>query len=174
MKRNIIETIKKKRLYFDGGTGTVLSEMGLARGVAPEIWCLEEPEKIEKLHCAYIDAGANIIKTNSFGVNSKKYENYRELILAAIGIAKKAAKGREEVFVAYDMGPLGSLLAPFGDMPFETAVSIFRDNAAVAAEAGADLVLIETMNDAYETKAAVIGAKEGAPDLPIFVTNVYD
>ncbi len=174
MKRKILEVIKNKRLYFDGGTGTVLSEMGLGAGVAPELWCLEEPEKIEKLHRAYIDAGANIIKTNSFGVSSKKYENYRELILAAIAIAKKAAEGREEVFVAYDMGPLGSLLAPFGDMPFETAVSIFRDNAAVANEAGADLILIETMNDCYETKAAVLGAKEGAPELPIFVTNVYD
>ncbi|MBR5140426.1 MAG: homocysteine S-methyltransferase family protein [Clostridia bacterium] len=174
MKLSITEKIKKERLYFDGGTGTVLQSIGLPFGKAPEAWNLECPEKIESLHRAYIDAGANIIKTNSFGVSSKKYGNYKELIRAAIAIAKRAAEGREDVYIAFDMGPLGSLLAPFGDMAFEDAVAIFKNSATVAAEEGVDLILIETMNDAYETKAAVIGAKEGAPALPIFVTNVYD
>ena len=116
----------------------------------------------------------NIIKTNSFGINRKKYQNYRELIRAAIAIAKSAAEGREDVYIAFDVGPLGSLLSPFGDMDFEEAVSIFSDSVRIASEEGVDLVLIETMNDSYETKAAVIGAKEAAPELPIFVTNVYD
>jgi len=174
MKTKVDKIIKNRRLYFDGGTGTVLESMGLEVGKAPEMWNLEHPEKIESLHRAYIEAGANIIKTNTFGVNRKKYQNYRELIRAAISILRRAAEGREDVYIAFDMGPLGSLLSPFGDMDFEEAVSIFSDSARVAFEEGVDLILIETMNDAYETKAAVLGAKEAAPDLPIFVTNVYD
>ena len=174
MKNSITEVIQKRRLYFDGGTGTVFSEMGLPFGTPPEIWNIDAQGRVESLHRAYIDAGANIIKTNTFGISSKKYENYRELINAAISIAKRAAEGRDDVYIAFDMGPLGSLLSPFGDMPFEEAVSIFKNSARAAYEAGVDLILIETMNDSYETKAAVIGAKEGAPDLPIFVTNVYD
>ena len=172
MKRNILDVIKSERLYFDGGTGTVLQSMGLEAGKAPEIWNIERPEKIEALHRAYIEAGANIIKTNTFGVNRKKYSDYEKLIRAAIGIATRAAGDR--AYVAFDIGPTGSLLKPLGDMDFEDAVSIFRDSAAVAASEGVDLILIETMNDCYETKAAVIGAREGAPSLPIFVTNVYD
>ena len=174
MKRNILEVIKSERLYFDGGTGTVLQSMGLEFGKAPEAWNIEHPEKIEALHRSYIEAGANIIKTNSFGVNSKKYENYKELIFGAISIAKRAAEGRDDVYVAFDMGPLGSLLSPFGDMEFEDAVAIFSDSVRCAKDIGVDLILIETMNDAYETKAAVIAAKEVYPDVPIFVTNVYD
>ena len=172
MKRNILDLIKDTRLYFDGGTGTVLQSMGLEAGTAPEIWNLERPEMIEALHTSYIDAGADIIKTNTFGVNRKKYENYEELIAAGIEIAKRAAG--DKAYVAFDVGPTGRLLKPFGDMEFEEAVSIFRDSVRVAAGIGVDLVLIETMNDSYETKAAVVGAKEAAPDLPIFVTNVYD
>ncbi len=174
MKRNILEVLKESRLYFDGGTGTVLSELGLPLGMPPEIWNIERPDVIEALHRAYIDAGANIIKTNSFGVNSEKYENYSELICAALSIARKAANGRDDVYIAFDMGPLGRLLSPFGDMDFEDAVSVFSDSVRAAAREGADLVLIETMNDSYETKAAILGAREAAPELPIFVTNVYD
>ncbi len=172
MKRNVIDVIKEERLYFDGGTGTVLQSMGLEAGKAPEIWNIERPEKIEALHRAYIEAGANIIKTNTFGVNRKKYNDYENIIRTAIEIAKRAA--RESTYVAFDIGPTGSLLKPLGDMDFEEAVSIFRDSAAVAESEGVDLILIETMNDSHETKAAVIGAREGAPSLPIFVTNVYD
>ena len=146
--------------------------MGLESGKAPEIWNIECPEKIENLHRSYIEAGADIIKTNTFGVNRKKYTNYEEIIRAAIRIAKRAAN--ENTYVAFDVGPTGSLLKPLGDMEFEDAVSIFRDSITVAAKEGVDLVLIETMNDSYETKAALLGAKEAAPSLPVFVTNVYD
>ncbi len=174
MKKDIRETINKCRLYFDGASGTVLSEMGLPFGKAPEEWNTEQPERVESLHRAYIAAGANIIKTNTFGVNSQKYENYAELIERGIAIARAAAEEREDVYIAFDMGPLGRLLSPLGDLAFEDAVSVFCKNAEAAYAAGADLILIETMNDSYETKAAVLGAKEGAPSLPIFVTNVYD
>lgn len=167
------EIIKKKRLYFDGGFGTVIQSMGLERGTAPEEWNITHPDKVTDVHRAYINAGSNIITANTFGVNSHKYDNYAELIVSAINCAKKAAEGRDDVFVAFDIGPTGKLLEPLGDLPFEEAVSIFSDGVKVAAEEGADLIIIETMNDAYETKAAVVAAKENC-DLPIFVTNVYD
>ncbi len=170
---NLTELIKSKRLYFDGGTGTVLQEMGLCAGTPPEIWNIENPDKITKLHQMYLEAGCNIITTNTFGVNREKYDNYAELITSAVSCAKTAINGREESFIAFDIGPTGRLLKPLGDLDFEDAVSIFADNIKVAKECGVDLILIETMNDSYETKAAVLAAKENC-DLPVFVTNVYD
>lgn len=171
--KTITELIKEKRVYFDGGTGTVLQSMGLPAGQSPELWNISSPEKIISLHNMYFDAGANIVKTNTFGVNREKFKNYRELIIEGIRCAKKAAEGRNDAYVAYDMGPTGQLLEPLGQLKFEDAVSIFADNVRTAASCGADLILIETMNDSYETKAAVLAAKENC-DLPVFVTNVYD
>lgn len=171
--KKITELLKEKRIYFDGGTGTVLQSRGLPAGQPPELWNIEHPEKIISLHKSYFDAGCNIVKTNTFGLNRNKFANYDELIRAGIECARKAAEGRENAFVAFDMGPTGRLMEPLGDLPFEEAVSIFADNVRVAKECGADLVLIETMNDSYETKAAVLAVKENC-DLPVFVTNVYD
>ena len=173
--KNIRELIKEKRVYFDGGTGTVLQKKGLQPGEAPETWNLTQPHKIVTLHKSYLKAGANILKTNTFGVNRTKFLNYAELIRKGIECAKKAVEevGESEKYIAFDMGPTGKLLEPLGDLAFEEAVSIFADNVKAAAECGADLILIETMNDSYETKAAVLAAKENC-DLPIFVTNVYD
>ncbi len=169
----ITQEMKNRRLYFDGGTGTVLQSMGLKSGESPEIWNIENPEKIISLHKNYLSAGADIIKTNTFGINANKFENYEELILAGINCAKVAVSEFENKFIAFDMGPLGQLLEPLGTLKFEEAVELFAKNIRVAKDAGVDLVLIETMNDSYETKAAVLAAKENC-DLPIFVTNVYD
>lgn len=169
----ILELLKKKRLYFDGGTGTVLQSLGIKPGEAPERWNVEQPEKIVSLHKAYFGAGSNIVLTNTFGINREKFDDFEELIRAGIACAKKAAEEYEDSFVAFDMGPLGRMLEPLGNLPFEEAVEIFADNVKVAAESGADLIVIETMNDAYETKAAVIAAKENS-ELPIFVSNAYD
>lgn len=171
--KKLTELIKEKRVYFDGGTGTVLQSMGLPPGQSPELWNITDPERITALHRMYFDAGANIVKTNTFGVNRLKFPQYRELIREGIKCARAAAEGREEAYVAFDMGPTGQLLEPLGQLSFEDAVSIFADNVAVAEECGADLILIETMNDSYETKAAVLAAKENS-SLPVFVTNVYD
>ena len=168
----ITDLIKTKRLFFDGGTGTVLQSMGLPAGTPPEMWNLSAPEKITALHEAYLNSGANIIKTNTFGINRDKYNNYEELINAALDCAEKAVSGRENAFIAFDIGPTGRLLKPLGDLDFEDAVEIFSANIKVAASRS-DVILIETMNDSYETKAAVLAAKESC-DLPIFVTNVYD
>lgn len=170
---NIREAIRQKRLYFDGGTGTLLQSMGLGSGEKPESWNIKFPEKITGLHKSYLESGADIIKTNTFGVNADKFENYRELITAGINCAKKACEGFSDKYVAFDMGPTGRLLEPLGDLGFEEAVELFAKNVRVAKECGADLVLIETMNDAYETKAAVLAVKENC-DLPVFVTNVFD
>ena len=169
----IKDVIQNKRLYFDGGTGTVLQSMGLPAGTSPEAWNLTQPEKITALHRAYLDAGSNIIKTNTFGVNRDKYSNYDEYIKAAVACAKAATNGRENTYIAFDMGPSGRLLKPLGDLEFEDAVSLFAANVKVAATLGVDCILIETMNDSYETKAAVLAAKENC-DLPVFVTNAYD
>ena len=172
-KMNILEALKGRRLYFDGGTGTELIKRGLLPGESSESVNFAHPDWIVDLHRAYIDAGANIIKTNTFGVNSLKYENYKEYIELAVSLAKEAVGGRDDVYIAFDVGPTGRMLAPFGDLSFEDAVETFAKNVRMARELGVDLILIETMNDSYETKAAVLAAKENS-DLPVFVTNVYD
>lgn len=170
---NLCELIKQKRIYFDGGMGTMLQKRGLRSDELPELWNLEHPWIIEDIHCQYLDAGANIITTNTFGVNSLKHSNYDEIIRAAISCAKRAVKGYKDRFVAFDIGPLGRFLEPIGDISFEDAVEVFAKSIRVASQCGVDVILIETMSDSYETKAAVLAAKENC-DLPIFVTNVYD
>ncbi len=167
------DLIKTKRLFCDGGTGTLLQEMGLKSGETPELWNITNPDKITALHTAYLDAGSDIITTNTFGVNSLKYDNYEELIVAAVNCAKKAVNAKKNKFIAFDMGPLGKLLEPLGELKFEDAIEVFSANVRVVAKNGADLILIETINDSYEAKAAVLAAKENC-NLPIFVTCVYD
>lgn len=169
----ILERLRKERIYMDGGTGTMLQAAGLPGGKAPEDWNLENPSEITKLHRSYLEAGCTVISSNTFGVNSLKYDNYEELIRAAFACAREALKDYPDRYVAYDVGPTGKLLEPLGDLGFEDAVSIYKDGMRVAADCGADCILIETMNDSYETKAAVLAAKETC-DLPVFVTNVYD
>ena len=173
VKMNIREAIKARRLYFDGGTGTELIRRGLKPGECSESANFSHPDWIVDLHRAYINAGANIIKTNTFGVNSLKYENYNEYIKKAIELARIARGEKEGVYIALDIGPTGRMLKPLGDLDFNRAVEIFSDSVRAAEGLGADLILIETMNDSYETKAALLAAKESS-DLPVFVTNVYD
>lgn len=171
----ILERIRSKITYFDGGMGTLLQGMGLKPGELPDTWNLTHPDRILSVHRAYLEAGCNIVKTNTFGAG--RLENKEEVIKAGIALAKKVvlefSDSGIERYVAFDIGPLGRLLRPFGDLDFEEAVSIFSDSVKIAAECGVDLILIETMNDSYETKAAVIASKESS-ELPIFVTNVYD
>ena len=171
---NIKQLIKTNRLYLDGGTGTVLQAKGLPSGTPPEIWNIENPNAVIALHRSYYEAGSNIVATNTFGVNCKKYDNYKELICAAFDCAKKAREGMgDDKFIALDIGPTGRLLKPLGDLGFEDAVEIFSKSVIEGVKNGADIILIETMNDSLETKAAVVAAKENST-LPIFVTNVYD
>ncbi len=170
----ITDLINKKRIYLDGGTGTVLQSLGLPDGTPPEMWNIDNPDAVISLHRSYFEAGSNIVATNTFGVNCKKYDNYKEIIAAAFECAKKAREGMgDDKFIALDIGPTGRLLKPLGDLDFEEAVEIFAKNVIEGVKNGADLILVETMNDSLETKAALLAAKENS-SLPVFVTNVYD
>lgn len=169
---NILEKIRSGLTYFDGGAGTLLQSWDLAAGEKPENWNIEHPEKIIEMHRLYLEAGADILTTCTFGANRLKFDNLEEIITAAINNAKKAREGYD-AFIAFDVGPLGKMLEPLGDMPFEEAVEIFSESIRIGAKAGADLILIETMNDSYEAKAALLAAKESC-HLPVFVTCVYD
>lgn len=179
---NILNWIRRGMFYLDGGTGSYLQTRGLQPGELPETWNLNHPEEIVSLHRAYYEAGSHAVCANTFGANGLKFDgksgpSVRELVQAAVNCAKEAREtaqgGQNERFIALDIGPLGHLLAPLGDVPFERAVELFAEEVRAGAEAGADFVLIETMNDSYETKAAVLAAKENC-DLPVFVSNVYD
>lgn len=172
------ELMKKERLYFDGGMGTLLQKNGLEAGELPETWNLTHKDILTQIHLDYLNAGANIITANTFGASCLKFENYEELICAALKNVKEAislydGENKGKCFAAFDMGPLGKMLEPLGDMRFEDAVEVFAKNVRCAEKYGADLILIETMNDTYETKAAVLAAKENC-SLPVFVTNAYD
>ncbi|MEE8886196.1 MAG: homocysteine S-methyltransferase family protein [Eubacteriales bacterium] len=168
--------INSKRIYFDGGTGSVLQAMGLLPGEYPEMWNLEHPDRIIKLHKSYYEAGSNIVVTNTFGANRLKFgDRTAEIVKAAVKLARQARDevGRPDTWVALDMGPTGKLLQPLGDLPFEEAVSIYAEVVRAGAEAGADLIQIETMTDTLEMKAAVLAAKENC-DLPVFATATFD
>ena len=170
---NINEAMRCGRLYFDGGMGTELIKRGLESGKGSESALFEHPEWVVDIHRAYLMSGANIIKTNTFGVNPLKYENYEEYITRAIYLAREAMAEYPEAYLALDIGPLGRMIKPLGDLDFEDAIAAFAKIVRAAKNLPVDLILIETMNDAYETKAAVLAAKENSY-LPVFVTNVYD
>ena len=176
----IREDLREKRLFFDGGMGTLLQEKGLKAGELPEVWNLEHPEDVISIHQAYIDAGSNIILTNTFGANALKFHDgaysLEEITKTAVAHGKEAIRrsaGGRNVYVALDVGPTGKLLKPMGDLAFEEAYEAFREVMLYGAEAGVDLIHIETMSDTYEIKAAVLAAKENT-DLPVFVTAVFD
>lgn len=157
--------------------GTMLQGLGLMPGELPERWNISHSEDIVNIHKSYFDAGSNIICTNTFGANALAYSSaeLEEIINAAVKNAKKArelSNTTQNKYIALDVGPLGKLLKPYGDFEFEEAVKIFSESIKLGAKAGVDLILIETMNDSYETKAAVLAAKENS-NLPIFVSNAY-
>lgn len=173
---SIMEILGNRLLFCDGGMGTLLQAQGLTGGEVPEAWNLSRPDAILHAHKSYLEAGCDIVTTNTFGANAVKLEaslNCAEVTKAAVEIAKKAVADAGKGFVALDVGPSGKLLSPMGDLPFEKAVEGFATEIKAGAAAGADLILIETMSDLYETKAAVLAAKESC-DLPIFVTLAFD
>lgn len=173
---NLRDRLGKEWLFFDGGTGTILQERGLAAGELPETWNLSHPEEIVSLHQGYLDAGCDIINTNTFGANALKYpENLTEVVQAAVSHAREARErsGRADAYIALDIGPTGRLLQPMGDLPFEQAIKLFGEVVRIGVSAGVDLILIETMSDSYEAKAAVLAAKENC-DLPIMTTLIFD
>lgn len=173
---DIREKLKKDILIFDGAMGTMIQNLGLKIGELPESLNLKSPEKIVEIHKRYIEAGANVITTNTFGVNEIKLKEssytVEQLINAAVKNAKKAI-GDKDVYLALDVGPIGELLEPMGTLRFEEAYDIYKRQILQGVKDGVDLILIETMTDLYEVKAAILAAKENS-DLPIFCTMSYE
>lgn len=170
------ELIKERLVVFDGAMGTMLQKRGLKLGENPEIINFTNEEIVIDIHKEYIRAGADIITTNTFGANEVKLKNtpysVEAVIKKAVTLAKKASFG-EDVLVALDIGPIGELLEPMGTLSFDNAVNIFKRIVRVGEKAGVDLILIETMTDLYEMKAAIIACKEES-DLPIFATMTFE
>lgn len=153
--------------FFDGGMGTMLQAGGLKAGELPEKLNLTNPELVYSVHDAYAKAGADIISTNTFGVNGLKFDNVPEIVSAAVTLAKKTGKK-----VALDIGPLGKLLKPSGELEFEEAYRLYKE-VIVAAKDNVDIIFFETMTDLYEIKAGVLAAKENC-NLPVFVSMMFD
>ena len=174
---NFKEFLKENIVYLDGGMGTLLQAKGLKAGEHPERWNITHSEAIIEIQKSYFDAGSNVVCTNTFGANSLKFaeDELAEIISAAVKNAKTArdtSVNAAPKFIALDIGPTGKLLKPLGDLDFEDAVSVFAKTVEFGVKCGVDLIVIETMNDSYETKAALLAAKEQS-DLPVIVTNAY-
>lgn len=169
--KNLRECIGKELLFFDGAMGTMLQSAGLPAGALPERWNLDNPQAVLDVHRRYVEAGCRILKTNTFGANGLKFPDVEAVVTAGVSLARQAAGDR--AWVALDIGPTGRLLEPLGDLGFEEACALFREVAAAGERAGADCILIETMSDTYELKAAVLAAKEAA-SLPVFATLMFD
>ncbi len=176
----ILDLIKNgsRTLVFDGAMGTMLQSAGLKAGALPETLNTENPQAVLNVHRAYIQAGSDIISTNSFGANAVKLAPYgmdsETQVAKAVEIAKKAAtESQREIFVAADIGPTGKLMSPLGDFEFEEAVEAFKGAVLGAVKAGADLIFFETFSDLYECKAAITAAKENS-NLPIAVSLTFD
>jgi len=194
------DLLGKETLYFDGGSGTILQSMGLKPGELPEKWNLTHPENVVKLNYDYFAAGSNIVNTNTFGAFIGKFPlDFERIIKAAVENANTARdKIRKEIidakaagtkdfkstldenklFIAFDIGSSGKLLKPMGDLDFEDCITLYKKTFRIAFQCKIDCVLIETMNDGYESKAAVLAAKETMEELgvdfPVIVSNVYD
>ena len=173
---DFLQRLQKERLIFDGAMGTMLQSRGLAAGELPELRNITHSDVVTDIHSAYVKAGCDILKTNTFGANRLKLSEtgftVEQVISAAVTNAKKAAQ-TGNIYVALDIGPTGKLLRPFGDLEFEEAVDIFAEMIAAGVKAGVDIILIETMTDTYEIKAAMLAAKENCA-LPALVTFTPD
>ncbi len=173
---NIEDYIKENILVFDGAMGTMLQKLGLKISTLPEELNVLEPEKIINIHRKYVDAGARVITTNTFGANEIKLKqsefSVESIIDKAIGNVKKA-RGNKEILIALDIGPIGQLLEPMGTLKFEEAYEIFKRQIIQGQKSGADIILIETMTDLYEAKAAILAAKENT-NLPVFCTMTFE
>ena len=163
-------------ILLDGAMGTMLQAAGLPMGELPEVWNLTHPEVVADIQRRYVEAGSRVLYTNTFGANRLKAAHcgysVAELVAGGVRCARMAA-GDERVRVALDIGPIGQLLEPLGTLRFEEAYDLFREQVVAGAEAGADLIAIETMSDLYEVKAAVLAAKENC-DLPVWVTMTFE
>jgi 5-methyltetrahydrofolate--homocysteine methyltransferase len=175
-----LEALHSKRLFFEGSLFTMLQASGLPFGEPPELWNLSHPEVVQASHEEYVRRGADILKTNTFEANSfvfsseKNTPSVSEIVEAAVYNARRALQmAWKDGYVALTIGPLGRVLEPYGDLPFEAAVNCFAELVEAGEKAGVDLILIQTMRDTYETKAAMLAAREHS-SLPMIVTYTFD
>lgn len=173
-----IDKLGTRMLFFDGAMGTILQSKGLQPGEIPELWNMTHTNTILDIHKSYLSAGSDIIKANTFGANPFKIEDTGyscgEIVSKGIEIAKEAVlQSKKEAYVALDIGSIGKLLKPLGELEFEAAYEAFKEICIAGEKAGADLILIETVSDTYEIKAAVLAAKENTK-LPVIVTMIFD
>lgn len=172
----MLNKLKENFLFFDGAMGTMLQSAGLKAGELPESYNIKNPHIIYSIHKQYLEAGSDIITTNTFGANRLKLKDtslsVEQVIYSAVNIAKKAVEYRDEKYIALSIGPIGTLLKPLGTLSFQDAYEIFQEQIIAGVKAGVDLILIETMADLYEIKAAILAAKENS-NLPIFCTMTF-
>lgn len=171
----IREKIGKSLLFFDGAMGSMLQKKGLKTGELPELLNINNPEIIYDIHSQYLKNGADIITTNTFGAFDTKFDNLEEVIKSGVEIAKKAISdgGYEDKYVAFDLGSTGKLLKPLGELTFDECYELYKKSFVIGEKAGADIVILETMSDLYETKAAVLACKENT-SLPIICTMTFE
>ena len=178
-RADILSRLRSDRVIVaDGAMGTMLQEAGLPIGASPEGWLLENPAAVCGVHRAYVEAGAGLILTCTFGGTRTRLERgglaerVAEVNRRAVEIAREAAGS--EAYVAGDIGPMGEFLAPMGKITYEQAVEVFAEQAAALVEAGVDVLYIETMSDLNEVRAAVEGAQKAGPGVPVFATLSFD
>jgi 5-methyltetrahydrofolate--homocysteine methyltransferase len=178
MKAPFLEAISKRVLVLDGAMGTMLQERGLKPGQSPEELNLTLPDVVAGVHRAYLEAGADIIVTNTFGGNREKLSHYglegrlREINQAGVAIARSAVG--ESAYVAASIGPTGKFVEPVGDLSFDAMAAIFREQSEALINAGADLITLETFLDIKEIRAAVIAIREVSPTIPIIAMLTFD
>lgn len=172
---SIKDLLGKRIILFDGAMGTMLQKNGLSRGELPEIFNMTKPDIIEKIHSEYLQAGSDVITTNTFGANRLKLKGCEysvdAVITQAVKIAKKAAGNNK--YVALDIGPTGKIMEPFGDLSFDEAYDLFKEQVVSGTKAGADLIILETFTDLYEMKAGILAAKENS-NLPVFCSVTFE
>lgn len=166
------KTVKKQRLlYFDGAMGTMIKSYGLSINDSIEVYNFTEEETIKKIHREYIKAGADIITTNTFGANEFRFRSDKytieEVIRKGIKVAKEAREGNEKILIAYDIGPTGIGVKPIGKLTFAEAYESFRKQIIIAVQNEVDLILIETILNLEECKAAIKASKDYS-NLPVF------
>lgn len=175
MKKRITDLLGKKIIVCDGAMGTMLQKYGLKAGELPELLSFTQPEIIKDIYRKYLQAGSDFVSANTFGCNRFKLANsgytVEQVVTQAVKLAREAA-GEFDKFAALDLGPLGKLMEPSGDLSFDVAYDVYKEIILAGAEAGADFVLFETFLDIYEMKAAVLAAKENC-DLPVFCSVTF-
>ncbi|HHW45467.1 MAG TPA: dihydropteroate synthase [Clostridiales bacterium] len=159
-------------LIFDGAMGTMLQQRGLKTGELPEIYNITHSKTIIDIHTEYVNAGSHVVTTNTFGANALKLNGSGYSVQEVIKKAVENAKAAKPKYVALDIGPIGQLIESLGTLSFDEAYNLFAEQVKAGAEAGVDLILIETMSDLYEAKAAVLAAKENC-DLPVICTMSF-